>query len=95
MPQRLAIEVDIARQHQQQAVTVGRVACFDHQIEKHAALPVVGLSLWPYSVSQPPLTVMSACGSNRLTNFSPAGTGLPTNSRRSPWTVMHAISGRW
>lgn len=27
----------MARQHRQQAVAIGRVACFDHQIEDHAA----------------------------------------------------------
>ena len=37
-------------------------------------LPVTRLSLWPYWTSRPPLTMMSACGSNRLTSFSPAGT---------------------
>lgn len=37
LPRRLTIEVDVALQHRQQAVAVGRVACFDHQIEDQAA----------------------------------------------------------
>ena len=40
-------------------------------------LPVTRLSLWPYCTSRLPLTMMSACGSNRLTSFSPAGTAWP------------------
>jgi hypothetical protein len=31
------VEGDVALQHRQQAVTVGRVSCLDHQIEDHAA----------------------------------------------------------
>jgi hypothetical protein len=35
--------------------------------------PVTKLSLCPYCASRAPLTMMSACGSNRLNSFSPAG----------------------
>ena len=37
LPRRLTIEGDVALQHRQQAVAVGRVAGLDHQIEDHAA----------------------------------------------------------
>ncbi|ESX64619.1 hypothetical protein X759_30580 [Mesorhizobium sp. LSHC420B00] len=57
-------------------------------------LPVVRLSLWPYSVSRLPLTMISACSSNRLTSFSPADTGSPANTRRSLCLMMRSTSGR-
>src|ERR1700694_5887070 len=40
-------------------------------------LPVTRLSLCPYCTSRTPLTMMSACGSNRLTSFSPGRHGRP------------------
>lgn len=40
-------------------------------------LPVARLSLWPYGTPRPPLMMMSACGSNRLSSFSGAGTAWP------------------
>ena len=46
-------------------------------IEDQADLPVARLSLCPYCTSRPPLTMMSACGSAKLTSFSPAGTASP------------------
>src|ERR1700738_1741853 len=44
-------------------------------------LPVARLSLCPYCTARPPLTMMSACGSNRLTRFSPPGPASPPVSR--------------
>jgi hypothetical protein len=38
--------------------------------------------------------MMSACGSNRLTSFSLAGTASPSNTRRWVWAMTRAISGR-
>src|SRR5215467_3301541 len=38
--------------------------------------------------------MMSACGSNRLTSFSLAGTISPSSTRRRVWTITRAISGR-
>lgn len=55
-------------------------------------LPLVRLSLWPYSVSRLPLMMISACGSNRLTNFSLAGTGSPAITRRWLCLMMRSIN---
>jgi len=66
---RAAMERDVTIQHGQEVLDVGRVACLDHPVEDQAALPLVRLSLWPYQGSRLPLTMMSACGSNRLTSF--------------------------
>src|SRR4051794_29499709 len=38
--------------------------------------------------------MMSACGSKRLTSFSPAGTASPARTRRSVWARMRSIKGR-
>src|SRR6266567_8299296 len=57
-------------------------------------LPVTRLSLCPYCTSRTPLTMMSACGSNRLTSFSPAGTGCPRRTRRSLTRWGRASRGR-
>lgn len=94
LPRRLPIDGDVALQHRQQAVTVGRVACFDHQIEEQAApaggqvefVAVLGVAA--------AFDDESACGSKRLTNFSPAGTGSPANTRRSLCLMMRSIIGR-
>lgn len=40
------------------------------------------------------LTMMPACGSNRLTNFSPADTTCPCSTRRWLWASTRSISGR-
>jgi hypothetical protein len=38
--------------------------------------------------------MMSACGSDRLTSFSLAGSAWPLRTRRSLWAMTRAISGK-
>jgi hypothetical protein len=45
-------------------------------------------------VSLLPLTMISGCGSNRLTSFSPAGTGSPVNARRSLCLMVRSTNGQ-
>ena len=43
--------------------------------------PLESVNLWPYCTSRWPLTMMSVCGSNRLTILSAAGTRSPSMTR--------------
>ena len=55
LPRRLALVRDVALEHRQQALAVGRVAGFDHQVEDQAApaggqvelVAVVNVASWP------------------------------------------------
>ena len=94
LPRRRAAAGDLAIEHGQETFGVGGIASLDDDIEDQAALAGGEVELCPYCTPRLPLTMMSACGSNRLTSFSPAGTASPLRTRRSLWVMMRAISGR-
>jgi hypothetical protein len=75
----------VAIEHRQEALGIGRVADLDDDIEDQPALagdqielvPVLNLTTAPRLRRGKLLRMISACGSNRLTSFSPAGTASP------------------
>jgi hypothetical protein len=102
LPWRLAGAGDVAVEHRQEAFGVGRIAGFDDDIEDQSAfarrqvqlVAVLNLAAAPGFRWGRLLTMMSACGSNRLTSFSLAGTASPSKTRRWVWAMTRAISGR-
>jgi len=92
----------VAIEHRQEALGIGGVAGLDDDIEDQAALAgdqielvsVLNLTAAPRLRGGKLLRMMSACGSNRLTSFSLAGTVRPSRTRRSLWARMGSISGR-
>jgi hypothetical protein len=88
---RLAVVGDVALQHGQKALGI---AGLDDDVEYQAAATGRQIDLVPYCTSRPPLTMMSACGSNRLTTFSLAGTTSPSNTRRLVCVMTRSIKGR-
>jgi hypothetical protein len=94
LPRRHAATGDLPFEHGQEALGVGGVAGLDDDIEDQATVAGDQVELCPYCTSRAPLRMMSACGSNRLTSFSPAGTAWPSRTRRWLWARMRSISGR-
>jgi hypothetical protein len=102
LPARHAGASDVAVEHRHKALGVGGVADFDDDIEDQPALAgcqvelvsVLNLPATPGVRRGKLLTMMSACGSNRLTSLSPAATVSPSNTRRWVWSMTRAISGR-
>jgi hypothetical protein len=92
----------MAIEHRHKALGIGRIAGFDDNIEDQSAfagrqvelVSVLNLTAAPRLRRGKLLTMMSACGSNRLTSFSLAGTISPSSTRRRAWTITRAISGR-
>src|ERR1700750_384381 len=93
---------NMAIEHRHKALGIGRIAGFDDNIEDQSAfagrqvelVSVLNLTAAPGFRRGRLLTTMSACGSNRLTNFSLAGTISPSSTRRAGWTITRAISRR-
>ena len=91
LPRRPARAGDVAIEHGQEALGIGGVAGLDNDIEDQAALAggqvelvtVLNLTAAPRLREGKLLRMMSACGSNRLTSFSLAGTASPSRTRRS------------
>src|SRR5205814_5698769 len=85
---------DLALEHWQEALGIGRVAGLDDDVEDQAAAAGDQVELVSVPHVTGPLIMMSACGSNRLTSFSPAGTAWPSRTRRWLWARIRSISGR-
>jgi hypothetical protein len=94
LPRWRAGAADVAVEHRREALGVGRVAGFDDDIEDQSALAGCQVELVPVLNLTTALDDDSACGSNRLTSFSPAGTVSPSKTRRWVWDTTHAISDR-
>src|SRR4029077_17570896 len=93
---------DLGNEDGQETLGVRRVAGLDDDIEDQTALAgnqvelvtVLHVAAAPRLREGKLLRMMSACGSNRLTSFSLAGTAKPSTTRRSLWAMMRAISGK-
>jgi hypothetical protein len=70
LARRHAATGDLALEHGQEALGIGGVAGLDDDIEDQAAGAGDQVDC-PYCTSRAPVTMMSACGSNRLTSLSP------------------------
>src|SRR5215831_7705155 len=101
LPRRCAGAGNMAIEHRDKAFGIRRIAGFDDDIEDQSAfagrqvelVSVLNLTTAPGFRWGRLLTMMSACGSNRLTSFSLAGTVSPSSTRRRVWTITRAISG--
>jgi hypothetical protein len=94
LPRRPAGAGDVAIEHGQESLGIGGVAGLDDDIEDQAALAGGQVELVSILNLTAALRMMSACGSNRLTSFSLAGTASLLRTRRSLWAMMRAISGK-
>src|SRR5690348_10923780 len=94
LPRRHAAMGDLPLEHRQEALGIGGVAGLDDDVEDQAAAAGDQVELVSVLHSRAPLTMMSACGSNKLTSFSPAFTAWPSRTRRWVWVRMRSISGR-
>src|SRR5260370_42180136 len=71
LPRRHPTAGDLAIEHGQEALGIGRVAGLDDDIEDQTALAGGPVELVSVLHVAAPFAVISACGSDTLTNFSP------------------------
>jgi len=82
----------MAFKHRHEALTIGRIAGFDDRIEDESTASGDQVEFVTVLTSRRPLTMMSVCGSNKLTTFSSARTISRLNTRRSVCEIICKIS---
>lgn len=94
LPRRLGIKSDVALQHWQQTLAVGRVAGLDDEIQDQAASAGGQIELVAVIDIATALDDDVGMRLEEATSFSPAGTASPPRTRRSDWAMICSISGR-